>query len=154
MEERSKKGTKVKRWAPIKQAMIDRISWSGGISNWLLEDSVMKGRMGDWRFLTCENFGSLFVIVSDTDCAGLLSELCWSVARPAFRLLVRIVLYFLLQPDCAPLSLAYRLVTCHNSFCVVTDRTLISLRQRHGISNRAPEGGSTHCCLVGKMWLP
>lgn len=35
-------------------------------------------------------------------------------------------LYFLVQQDCAPLSLAYRLVTCHNSLVddVVTDWTL------------------------------
>jgi len=112
---------------------------------------LAKDERETWRFLTCEFFGSLFVIVSIIDCAGLLPELCWSVARPRLRVTCKDSLYFLTQQDAAPWSLAYRLVTCHNSHD--SHRLDFESFRQHGISDWAPEGSSPDSCLVVMMWL-
>jgi len=149
MEQWSKKGRKVMLFAPFEKAMTPQLKWKHlELASRRL--CFVKDERETWRFLTCEFFGSLFVIVSMIDCAGLLPELCWSVVRPQLWVTCKDSLYFLTQQDCAPLSLAYRLVTCHNSYDDSHRLDFESFRQ-HGISNWAPS--STDSCLVVMMWL-
>jgi len=92
-EQWSKERKQVMRYAPCEKAMAPQLKWK----NLELASRRLcfaKNEREFWRFLTCEFFGSLFVIVSMIDCAGLLPELCWNVARPQLWVTCKDSLYF------------------------------------------------------------
>jgi len=94
MEQWSKKGWKVMLTTPFEKAMTLQLKWKNlELASRRL--CFVKDERENWRFLTCEFFGSLFVIVSMIDCAGLLPELCWSVVRPLLGVTCKDSLYFL-----------------------------------------------------------
>jgi len=94
MDHWSKEGRKVMQYAPFEKAMTPQLK----CKNLELASRRLcfaKDQREIWRFLTCEFFGSLFVIVSMIDCAGLLPELCWSVVWPLLGVTCKDSLYFL-----------------------------------------------------------
>jgi len=125
-----------------------RLSWSARISNWLLEDSVfVKDHWETWRFLT--TFW-LTICYSILTVRGYCQNCVEVWLGHDYKLLVRIVFICCSTRLCS-LSLAYRLVTCHNSHD--SHRLDFEAVWQRGISNWAPAGGSSDSCQVVMMWL-